>query len=210
MERYQKTKKLKRLRSHINSLIYFIKGCLLDMSKPITCNYLQNVYRSLSYLFISSTDASFFYGVIYFNPYVYWISNGALQYIEPLGSGSQAHVVKAYNLSDPSQFYAVKIFKEPKRCEQEEIIMHRIQNELTDNLNIPRIFAKNCRETNAILMQYINAKSLFKTTLTSHQALDMMQQLTTIIIKLGEIGIGHFDIHEGNILKDVNGNYLAD
>lgn len=150
----------KRLRSHINSLIHFIKRYLLDIPEQIKLHYLQSVYWSLQYLFFRQKDPLPFYNLIYFNPYVYWINNGALQYVEILESGSQANVVKAYNLSDPSIFYAIKIFIKPRGCHREGRIMHIIQNKLSENLNIPRIFAQHCQETNAIIIQYINADSL--------------------------------------------------
>ena len=182
----------------------------------ITLGGLQMVHRSLRNLFADTEDADCFYSVLYYKPYVSWASRGSLQFIASLGSGSQADVIMVrtaeihshnYTASS-SSLYALKIFNAVhahNACQREERVMHQIQ---TLNISgIPRIFGEQCKDTHSILMEYINGHEIAHHALTPQEARSMLSQLTQIIVRLGAAGIGHYDLNDGNIIKDVSGNY---
>ena len=196
-----------RIRIYSNNLIAFIDQSLIH-SRQITLGNLQVVQQSINYLFPHIKDASFFYDVIYFKPYTNWMSHGVLQHKERLGSGAQADVIKVYNISNTKIIYALKIFKQNEGCQREEFIMHRIHRKIHDeNLKIPRIFGKHCKNTETMLIEYIDGTVIWRNKLTPEKAKIALKQLSNTIIKLGSIGIGHFDLNEGNILEDEFGNF---
>ena len=208
-----------KIKLYLANLIEFIELYLMQNLNKINLRKLHIIYYGLDYLFPDNVDALFFYTVLYYKPYTTWMSNGKLQCTQWLGSGSQADVVKVMEIPKNNahlsslRYYALKIFNvfaNSNSCHQEEQIMHRIYNEIDNkdsDLRIPRIFGKNCRKTSTILMQYVNGRQLFDTHLTARKAQILLQQISKIIVKLGRIGIGHFDINDGNVLEDIHGNF---
>ena len=191
-----------------HNLIQFTEMYLKSGRYSVTLERLQDVYQSLKYLFAELT----FFNIIYFDPYTSWMSDGALQYqYERIGHGSQADVIKVYNVTDPKQIYALKIFKSNSlslSCQTEENILTEIQNKLNlSDINVPRIFGHYCANTNSILMEFIHGVPIGKLNMTNSEASKALAQISTIVVKLGRIGIGHFDINTRNILKEVNGDY---
>lgn len=192
------------IRRAVSHLIEFAR------QEDISLDKLQTVYDALCYIFVDRNDASFFYRTLYYVQFPYFISNGRLKFVQTIGSGAQADVIKVREHTDASKVYALKIFnkdKDQKHCQQEEGIMRKIKAGITERINIPRIFGKHCK-AQSILMEYVEGDPLDELKWSEHEVAKLLNQVSSIIIRLGQIGIGHFDLNEGNILKNrVSGDY---
>eukprot|EP01084_Bolivina_argentea_P261919 442801_1 len=110
--------------------------------------------------------------------------------------------------------FALKIFENSLECLHEIMILNRIKVEFyTDNvhsINVPKIVSDtdiSCENHSAILMQYIDGINLEHTQIEPNILIRLWEQISDVIIRLGNKGIGHFDIHEWNILVDTRGNF---
>eukprot|EP01083_Nonionella_stella_P251008 866513_1 len=178
---------------------------------PILC-YL-NTFIELEVLItaFASTDHRFNHLLqcLYYELYTQWISNHALQFVSKIGAGHQANVIKVQDAKN-NHTYALKLYTSAKDCVEEFHIFERIENEIhaaNISINTPRLISGydiTCSKHYALLMQYIDGIEIHQIIkmFTKDTAQKMWIQLSDTINKLGNRGIGHFDLNACNILVD--------
>eukprot|EP01084_Bolivina_argentea_P261918 442798_1 len=152
--------------------------------------------------------------LIYYCPFISWISKNRFKFISKIGSGTQAIVIKVQDVNNGTRF-ALKIFKNSFDCFYEMMILNRIKDEFYSgnlhSINVPKIVSDpdiSCKTHSAILMQYINGVDLtYYSTIAPIMLNRLWEQISDVIIQLANIGIGHFDINRRNILVDNNSNF---
>lgn len=186
--------------------------------EPKSIGDLQSIHRSLGIIFggdpIHQSDASFFFELLYYNPYVRFATNQSLHFNKVISRGFKSDIIR---IGNRSRTFALKLFHGPhggqssgiasNECLQEQKIMHEIRDRVSEFISIPRIYGHHCKFSNSILMEYIDGQSLKNTQLTRTEAKSVLQEIGNIITRLGSVGIGHFNINEDHIIKDRSGHY---
>eukprot|EP01084_Bolivina_argentea_P035352 65586_1 len=186
---------------------------LINPFTPSTKTFDQ-MYILLTELF--HKDFSFMFVCLYYFPYIKHISNDTLQLIGIVGEGAQSVVAKVKCRFDHQQVYALKLFKPDQKthcCDEQAILLKMRTHESIKN--VPEIYSTvhaeiiNCDTSNAILMQFIDGKTLnqhkFADTVDHEKALgNIYIQMSSLIKYLASIGISHNDINTYNIIIDKN------
>ena len=153
-----------------------------------------------------------------------WISEYKLELLKQVGVGRQA---KVYSVRDVEthQHFALKMFEhhEEFSARIEESILIRIENEIYNNpdfgqfdeehtrLQIPRIITKygiQAYHDNAILMELIDAVPFHSGLyFAPNNVKRMRDQLGFTLSLINKMGIGHFDIMNGNIMLDIHDSF---
>ena len=158
-----------------------------------------------------------FFEWVYYNKLVPFISKNRLKFVSKIGSGSQANVLKVRDITN-SELFALKLFEKLPECLHEFNILSTIYNEFDDstNVKIPRVvkgedihrFSISCHSHRGMLMEFIDGVPFRKLNIsTQNEAISIWNQLSSAIKVLGHKGIGHFDINDGNVLKDKDDKY---
>ena len=169
-----------------------------------------------------------FYSWLYYHEKCRWMSKGTLDIISVLGEGSQSIVwkvqgregVDSKNNSEGmngQQIFALKMYKdhlERRHCRNEERILNRIgyaQWQTGVEIAVPAIYpminglAINCNQHHTIAMQFIEGRTISdlpNSAFSVDTVVGMYSQLLEINQALAEIGIGHGDVKEDNVIYD--------
>ena len=206
--------------SIIQNMLQILRELQMKDENSSTFDIFSHKHRILTQLGSQVTESinidnrfQSFFEWIYYDPLIPWISKNRLKFVSKIGSGSQANVLKVQDTTN-GELFALKLFNKIGYCLHEDNILSAIQQELNNDfadVHVPRIVkgcSISCYANHGILMEFVDKVSHKKLNLsTQSEAVAIWNQLSHTIKILGDKGIGHFDINDGNVLKDKNGKY---
>ncbi len=188
---------------------------------PFWKTWWFNLFALVSFAVLSYVIINFFKKYIILSGF--WKREriiGKFKLVEKIGAGGMATIYKAQDLTDKSQFVAIKVLREElfldensrKRFKQEAAIIDQL-----DHPNIIKVIERDIyKQKLFIAMEYLEGKTLQQKIdeegkIDLREAFDIMIQIADALMKIHSKNIIHRDLKPDNIMliqKDSNLNFV--